>query len=104
MNLEHQLSNAEWVDVEDGREDYFLGLAGKFVETPEVLGLLEGGAEVRIGTGWSDVMRIKVDIVFDTPTPQETVRCDCGHTVPRLMRASASMGSACPECYDRMSD
>ena len=29
--------------------------------------------------------------------------CDCGHTVPRSAVMSASLGSSCPDCYDRMS-
>ena len=33
-----------------------------------------------------------------------TVRCDCGHDVPRRMVMNASMGTSCPRCYDRMSD
>jgi hypothetical protein len=32
------------------------------------------------------------------------VKCSCGHTVSATMVMSASMGSACPDCYDRMSD
>jgi len=32
------------------------------------------------------------------------VRCSCGHTVSATMVMSASMGSSCPDCYDRMSD
>lgn len=38
------------------------------------------------------------------PTPPATVQCDCGHTVPRSWAMWASRGSACPDCYDRMSD
>lgn len=34
----------------------------------------------------------------------EIVRCNCGHDVPRRMVMSASMGTSCPRCYDRMSD
>ena len=41
------------------------------------------------------------------PTPvqvkQEMVKCSCGHTVPRFQVMSASMGTSCPRCYDRMS-
>ena len=37
------------------------------------------------------------------PTPPATVRCDCGHTVPRAWVMWASLGTACPDCYDRMS-
>lgn len=32
------------------------------------------------------------------------VRCSCGHTVHRSLVMSASRGTACPDCYDRMSD
>jgi hypothetical protein len=30
-------------------------------------------------------------------------RCDCGHSVPRSTVMNTSTGTACPECYDRMS-
>ncbi len=33
----------------------------------------------------------------------EMVRCSCGHTVPRSQVMQASHGTACPDCYDRMS-
>ena len=35
------------------------------------------------------------------PQPKLTL-CDCGHYTASPM--SASMGSSCPDCYDRMSD
>jgi len=31
------------------------------------------------------------------------IKCSCGHTVSSTMVMSASMGTACPDCYDRMS-
>jgi len=31
------------------------------------------------------------------------VLCDCGHRVPRGQRMVASLGTCCPDCYDRMS-
>ena len=34
----------------------------------------------------------------------ELVQCSCGHSVPRGSVMSASMGSSCPACYDRMSE
>ena len=34
---------------------------------------------------------------------QNLVRCDCGHTVPRAEVMNASCGTACSDCYDRMS-
>lgn len=32
------------------------------------------------------------------------VKCSCGHSAPRGLVMSASMGSSCPDCYDRMSE
>ena len=32
------------------------------------------------------------------------VKCSCGHWVPRRLVMSASMGTCCFDCYDRMSD
>lgn len=34
----------------------------------------------------------------------QMVRCDCGHMCPRNLVMSASLGTCCPGCYDRMSD
>lgn len=39
--------------------------------------------------------------------PQATpvmVLCDCGHTVAKSLAMSASTGTSCPDCYDRMSE
>lgn len=36
--------------------------------------------------------------------PVEMVRCACGHTIPKHLVMSASRGTSCPDCYDRMSD
>jgi len=37
------------------------------------------------------------------PRPVRMVRCDCGHDVPEGERMSASLGTSCFDCYDRMS-
>lgn len=37
-------------------------------------------------------------------TAPELVACDCGHTIDRDLVMRASMGSSCPDCYDRMSN
>ncbi len=36
--------------------------------------------------------------------PVQLVRCDCGHSVERALVMNASLGTSCPDCYDRMSD
>ena len=43
--------------------------------------------------------------VYRQPRPAlALVRCSCGHSVPAISVMSASMGSSCPDCYDRMSE
>lgn len=37
------------------------------------------------------------------PPEMQFVKCSCGHTIPSGLVMSASMGSSCPDCYDRMS-
>ena len=38
------------------------------------------------------------------PTPTlRYIHCDCGHDVPEGQRMSASLGTSCFDCYDRMS-
>jgi len=34
---------------------------------------------------------------------ERIVTCTCGHSVPAAQAMSTSRGTACPECYDRMS-
>lgn len=48
----------------------------------------------------------------ETPAPVATTesatvemkKCSCGHTIPKHLVMSASLGSSCPDCYDKMSD
>ena len=70
-------------DVQSKRDGLGIGEAGR---VPESTPLDEAEAE-----------RLQ-------PTPRATVRCDCGHVVPRAWVMSASLGTSCPDCYDRMSD
>ena len=35
---------------------------------------------------------------------EDTVPCSCGHHVSKSLVMSASFGTSCPECYDRMSE
>lgn len=48
------------------------------------------------------------DLMTALPTKprrvEEMVTLDCGHTVPSGWSMGTSRGSACPDCYDRMSD
>lgn len=39
----------------------------------------------------------------EQPGDEDLVRCSCGHSVPRISVMQASLGTSCPDCYDRMS-
>lgn len=39
-----------------------------------------------------------------TETTTGAVCCDCGHTVPTNQVLNTGQGTACPDCYDRMSN
>jgi hypothetical protein len=39
-----------------------------------------------------------------TVKPEEMVMCSCGHKIQKNLVMSASRGTSCPDCYDRMSD
>lgn len=42
--------------------------------------------------------------VRPAPPVRKMVKCSCGHTVPAGSVMYASMGTSCPDCYDRMSE
>ncbi len=52
-----------------------------------------------------DIKRQNAAKLPAAPQPEpEMKKCACGHTIPRDLVMSASMGSSCPRCYDRMSN
>ena len=51
-----------------------------------------------------EMIRICPNIRNPIARDRELVKCSCGHTVPKNQVMSASLGSSCPNCYDRMSD
>ena len=71
----------------------------------QIIAILDAGKAVR----WCQSPNYYYDHTYgvigrkrETPSV-EMVRCDCGHDVPRIQCMSASLGSSCPDCYDRMS-
>lgn len=128
MNLQYQLSNGNWVNCNDRTERFlsmceqFNGLSadGKIVPIfralrpltrDEVVAALLAGRELRndkndwysncrSGSAYDSAMAARLGA---TP-PVEMVKCSCGHITPRPSVMSASMGTSCPDCYDRMSD
>lgn len=72
----------------------------------EIIAILESGKPVkwcRSANFYYDHSYGQIGTKRNAPTPV-MVRCDCGHSVPQGQRMSASMGTSCPDCYDRMSD
>jgi len=73
---------------------------------PEIIALLESGKSVR----WCQSSNYYYDHSYGvigrkrTAPPVELVSCDCGHSVPTGQRMNASLGTSCPDCYDKMSD
>jgi hypothetical protein len=71
----------------------------------EIVALLESGKSVR----WCQSPNFYYDHSYGRvgrrrqEQPVTMVRCQCGHSVPSRQVMSASLGTSCPDCYDRMS-
>ena len=129
LKLQYQLSNGTWKDAPDSQIEGMLtdaeAMIGKSADEKivykhnplyvrdflreETLDLLDNGRELDIGTDWYDVIRsgavhearVAANAAAAAKIPM--VKCNCGHTVPRGSVMSASLGTSCPDCYDRMS-
>jgi hypothetical protein len=71
----------------------------------EVIARLERGNTVR----WCRSPNFEYDHSYGMlgtvrPPKQPVVRCACGHTCDKADVMHASLGTSCPECYDRMSN
>ena len=101
--LQRMLSNGRWSD--DSREDEFVSEAATYnaTTTDGAIAQLEAGQELRYGTDWYELIRYKPAPRAPRPEPQ-MVKADCGHWVEEGQAMSASMGTSCTRCYDRMSD
>lgn len=123
-NVQYQLSNGDWIDCE-GRTDEFLtrceqnngiDAEGKIVPAfratrlltrDEVIKVLESGRELRNDPAdWYSNCRMAPQPKAERqPDYPEGRKLDCGHTVYWKREVmNASRGTACPDCYDRMSD
>ena len=118
LSLQYQ-AQQYWFDASD-REDYFLGKAlvhaaalaargrGPDLTLENIRTQLAAGVVIATGLDWDARIRSRTALERqrNTATPGQVmkVRCDCGHTVPVGTVMNASRGSACPDCYDQMSD
>lgn len=72
----------------------------------EIIAMLESGTAVN----WKKSPNFYYDHSYGMIRPIRTiqqptlVKCSCGHSVPKSQVMSASLGSSCPDCYDRMSN
>jgi hypothetical protein len=118
--LQYQLSTGTWKDCGDRTEEFLLRCekfngcddAGRILPAfrakrnltrDEVIyALTEEECTLRNDSDdWYSNCRIKPD---EKPAQTvELVKCNCGHSVPKFSVMSASMGTSCPDCYDRMS-
>lgn len=128
MRLQYQLSNGSWHNCENRTEEFLVlcqknngpdetgkKIVPRFRATrdltrDEVVEYLGTGATLRNDPAdWYSECRDgdAVDRIMAErrarQKPVEMIDCSCGHTVPRSSVMSASLGTSCPDCYDRMS-
>jgi len=101
--LQRQLSNGKWID--DSRTEEFISDAADHnaTTTDDIIARLEAGKRVRYYSDWYANIRYKPAPRAPRPEPQ-MVKADCGHWVEEGQGMSASLGTSCARCYDRMSD
>lgn len=79
-------------------------MSGKTRE--QIVAILESGGSVK----WCHSPNYYYDHSYGVigrkriASPVRMVKCDCGHEVPEGQRMMASIGTSCPDCYDRMSE
>lgn len=101
-----------WKIVDEATANDALDRAAEFekIDRNELVKLLNDGRGAAAKTGkrspnyYYDHGMEMIRSTNRTEQKTEMVKCSCGHSVPRGSVMSASMGSSCPDCYDRMSE
>lgn len=114
MRFQHQLSNGTWFDTEPqyieryvaravARDAYFAQREQRAQMTADdVLTALTAGKVLPHDTDWYAKIR-DADARKMQPVAHLTqTRCDCGHSATHPM--TTRRGTACPDCYDRLSE
>jgi hypothetical protein len=71
----------------------------------QIVAILESGKSVK----WTKSPNFYYDHSYGvisrkrSAPPVVMVECDCGHSVTQGQQMTASLGTSCPDCYDRMS-
>ena len=115
MKFQRMLCNGNWID--DDRIDLFCDMVLErepwvsknedrepMTTKQQILDFLATGKNIRYDSDWYANIRDADAIVKKVVKPVEMVMCYCGHETPRNLRMSTSLGTSCPDCYDRMSD
>ena len=115
MKLQRKLSNGAWIDIKSDRIEEFITLSIDFetemairLNTPsktrdEYISMLENGKKLRYDEYWYAQIQDADAIKPVVSKPVEMMKCSCGHTISKTSVMGASLGSSCPECFDRMS-
>lgn len=120
LRLQRQLSNGAWIDCKERTEEFLgycvtnkqqVGDQWITMDRDDVIAALLSGATLRNDPDdWYSNCRCgntydrKMAERRATRPAVKKVKCNCGHTVPENMVMSASMGTSCPDCYDKMSN
>jgi len=118
MRLQRQLGNGNWIDTK-GQDQIDRIIQAVLDQEPrlavfedrspmttrqEVLDHLASGQSIRYADKWYMNVRDADAIKPRQHKSAEMVKCSCGHTVAKALVMSASLGTSCPSCYDRMSN
>jgi hypothetical protein len=115
MTYQKMLSNGSWIDEPEIEKLIDLVLEREVWYAPrmdrepmtsrqQVLDLLASGKTMNYDCDWYAVIRDANAFQPRQPKQIVVVKCNCGHTVSQAQVMSASLGTSCPDCYDRMSD
>lgn len=114
--LQYQMCNGMWADCSENQASRMIAMLlerepsvaerqGRkpITSQAEAMEIMATGEELQYDDDWYAYIRIKPKPVNVQRPAVDMVKCSCGHTVSRINVMSASLGTACPDCYDRMS-
>jgi hypothetical protein len=116
MKLQRMLENAKWIDVRDdlidsyiervvSREQWLAPRENRQPMTaPQIIERLGAGVAFRTSDDWYAQIRDADAMKPRAVTAASMTRCDCGHLTQKALVMNTSRGTACPACYDRMSE
>jgi len=124
MKFQRKRENGKWTDEDRidqfvdrvlERETWYASRIGREPMTTrqQVLDFLATGETMDYDDDW--YAQIRDADAPPSATPVQTaasaakhsakmISCDCGHKISQNLVMSASLGTSCPDCYDRMSD